>query len=200
MTMLAVIPASGGATGRGRSPRGFPLFTAFNVALDGNRVWCNINAVGEQCRDSGSFSTSSGGVWPGPNGVAYVFNGGLAVAAIVGGGDLPNYPWPGDTVGAFFHDPRGDQEHSQSLAGIYSSRNARDRVTWPAAARVLDPQLFDTSLLGRSISSHDTWVRYWDGDPRFTNGRDHSAGLLVEQRTLQFTSFSLEDIIFYVTG
>lgn len=181
----------------GRRPhRGFPLFEASDVGLRANRVVCNINAVGEHCvHGTGSFNMP-GGFWPRGTQNQYVFNGGLSVAGIIAGADLPQFDWPGDTVGAFFFDERGDQQHGATITRIYDGLNARDRATWPAAARAADPELFHPLLRGRSrVSDQDTWVRYWDLSANLT-GRRHPAGLIVDQRSLAFSTAALEDVVF----
>lgn len=196
--LLLVLPGSLAA--RSNARRGFDLFASGqNVLLNGNRVQCNINGVGELCVNPNNSPSFGGGFWPAGTEDQYVFNQGLQFAAVTAGTDLPGFPWPGDTIGAFFFDPRGDQQHGTALTPIYDSRSGRDRLQWPAAARANDPALFDAALLGRPVvSDQDSWVRYWDGNVHQTNGRPHPAGLLVDQRTMAWNGPGLRDVLFFV--
>jgi hypothetical protein len=109
-------------------------------------------------------------------------------------------PWVGDTVGVFFMDPRGPQREGEGVTNIYSSINANDVAAWPSAAYIRDTSLYNSALIGRvSISQQDTWVRYWDGNPALSAGRDHAMGVLVEQRGLLWNyPTGNQDILYFL--
>lgn len=176
----------------------FILAAGANVLLSVNRVSCNLTAIGEMCVDAGGSPVYPGGFWPRGTPDGYVFNGGIQVAALIPG-DRAQFAWAGDTVGAFFVSMRGDVGHSVALGSIVSSLDPTRARHWPTAARVLDPALFDGSLLGRhAASEQDTWVRYWDNSGRRT-GRAHPMGILVEQRSLAWRYPSgNEDIVYFI--
>jgi hypothetical protein len=182
------------------SHRGFDLFAAaHNLLLRGNRVQCNINDVGLLCADPNNSPNIGGGFWPRGTSDQYIFQGGLNFAALIIGSPQPGFPWPGDTVGGWFMDLRGDQEHGEALTPIADGLDAGDWLRWPSAGRATDPALFAPALLGRNtVSDQDSWVRYWDGGTGQNNGRKHPAGLMVDQRTMSFDSPGLEDVIFVV--
>ena len=99
-------------TNRPAAARGFNLFAgAVNVVMNVNRIQCNINNIGESCVDGTNSPSLGGGFWPKGSPNQYIFNSGLQIAAIIPGAETLTFPWPGDTVGAFFFDPRGDQAH-----------------------------------------------------------------------------------------
>ena len=195
-TLVTAMP-SGSAVRR--AEHGFRLFESFDVALRGNRVGCNVTAVGEHCVDGTNRPTLPGGFWPRGTTNQYIFNGGMSVTGIIVGADQPQFGWPGDTVGAFFFDERGDQQHSVAVTGVFDGLRALDRARWPEAARSSDPDLFHPLLLGRErVSDHDTWTRYWDMSRNLT-GRSHPAGFVVDQRTLTFSTNRLQDVVFIAT-
>jgi hypothetical protein len=167
---------------------------SWSALLDGNRTLCRIDGQGSLCRDIGG-PFGAGGFWPDlPN--QYVFNSGIQIAAIVrsSGG-----PWAGDTVGAYFADLRGTSLHGERVTSVYSSAEPEHLDVWPAGAVIHESQAFHPSLLGkRALSAEDSWLRYWDG-PRLLSGRAHPMGVLVEQRSLQFTyPVGNEDILYWV--
>lgn len=188
-------------TARPTAARGFNLFAgAVNVEMNVNRVQCNINNIGETCVDGTNSPSLPGGYWPKGSPNQYIFNGGLQLAGRVGGTDGANFPWPGDTVGAFFFDPRGDQAHGEGRTNVFNSLNADDFANWPSAAYIRDTSLFDPVLIGRrNASQQDTWVRYWDGNTNLSAGRQHPMGVLVEQRGLMWNFPSgNQDIVYFL--
>jgi len=200
---LAVAALAGATTaqelpdGKSSGTQGFDLSSASSLwALTGNRVWCAIDAKGDLCTYQYTTPTGGGGFWPvgPPAHNRYIFSSGLQVAGIVApdGG-----PWARDTVGAFFF-PRG-RGSGQQVTDIYSSANPSDLAEWPTGANVRDAASYGAALAGRAaISREDSWVRYWDG-PHLLYGRPHPMGILVEQRSLQFTyPAGNEDILYWV--
>ena len=197
-----------------RASSAFVLFALPSyVWLDVNRVRCAVNDVGEHCADPTNSSVRGGGFWPAGTSDQYIFNGGLQLAAILVGNRYgnPPFPWAGDTVGAFIFNPRGHQAGGTALTGVWNSRDASHLASWPSAAFVRDPTLFDASLLGREAASEqDTWVRYWDaalmgGDwtpstPQgYSGARPHPMGLLIDQRTLAWNSpYANGDIVYVI--
>ena len=183
---------------------GFNLFAGVRgLRLNGNRWDCDgITNFGNICTDLSGSGTVEGGY------LAQRHARQLHVqrrpadrrdgARHGVGGTGPG--WIGDTVGVFFMDPRGDQREGDAVTNIYSSINSSDVAVWPTAGYVKDSSLYSTELLGRlSISQQDTWVRYWDGDPALSAGRNHMMGVLVEQRGLlwNFPSGN-QDILYFL--
>jgi len=180
--------------------RGFNLFVpAANVLLRGNRVQCNINNLGEHCVDPNNSPSLGGGFWPRGTADQYIFNGGINFAALILGSPTSGFPWPGDTVGAWFFDQRGDQQHGEALTPVSDGLNAQDWLRWPSAGLAADPAIFAPTLLGRrTVSDQDSWTRYWDGGTGQNSGRKHPAGLMVDQRTMSFDTPGLEDVVFVI--
>ncbi len=181
--------------------RGFNLFAgASNVVMNVNRVQCNINTIGESCVDPTNSPVLGGGFWPKGSPNQYIFNSGLQIAAIIPGADQANFPWPGDTVGAFFFDPRGDQAHGEGRTSVFNALVQDDLDNWPTAGMINDTSLFHSSLIGRkTVSQQDTWVRFWDGNTQLTTGRQHPMGLLVEQRGLAWNfPAGNQDIVYFL--
>jgi hypothetical protein len=188
-------------TNRPTAARGFNLFAGnVNVLMNVNRVQCNVNNIGESCVDPNNSRSIGGGYWPRGTGNQYIFNSGLQIAGIIPGVKTASFPWPGDTVGAFFFDPRGDQSQGEGRTNTFNSLSADDLANWPSAANVSDTSLFAPALIGRQAASQqDTWVRIWDGNPTITSGRDHPMGLLVEQRGLMWNFPSgNQDIVYFL--
>jgi hypothetical protein len=184
------------------APSAFTLFEMSFGQLEGNRVYCGFRATGEFCVDVTGSPVLGGGSWPRGSANAYIFNSGLQIAALVPAN--AGFAWAGDTVGSWFMDTRGDQQSGTAVTSIFDSRHQewyqprRDFADWPSAAFVRDTALFATALIGReAVSNHDTWVRYWDGEPDQTAGRGHPMGVLVEQRTLQWNYPNGNDDIVY---
>lgn len=188
-------------TTRPAAARGFNLFAgAVNVLMNVNRVQCNVNNIGESCVDPTNSPVVGGGFWPKGSPNQYIFNSGLQVAAIIPGSDQPGFTWPGDTVGAFFFDPRGDQAHGEGRTNVFNGLSAADLAEWPSAAYIRDTTLFNAALIGRrTVSQQDLWTRFWDGNPNLSAGRQHSMGILVEQRALAWNFPSgNQDIVYFL--
>src|SRR5437868_3644458 len=188
-------------TNRPTAARGFNLFAgAVNVVMNVNRVQCNVNNIGESCVDPTNSPSIGGGFWPKGSPDQYIFNSGLQVAALIPGTKTAAFPWPGDTVGAFFFDPRGDQAHGEGRTNVMNALNSADLAAWPTAANINDTSLFNSALIGRqTVSQQDTWVRFWDGNTNLSNGRQHPMGILVEQRGLAWNFPSgNQDIVYFL--
>ncbi|HEV2670388.1 MAG TPA: hypothetical protein VGU74_04805, partial [Gemmatimonadales bacterium] len=188
------------ATPRPRARRVLHLFSGFLSRQDVNRFDCGLNAVGEVCVDPRGSTTVGGGFWPKATPDQYVFNSGLQLAGIVNPG-ISGFSWAGDTVGAFFFDPKGTTQHGDRLSLMWSSLDPTDNTNWPRDAYVPnDTSLFNPVLIGlKAASQQDSWSRYWDGNPSFNAGRKHPLGVLVNQRGMgwNFPSGN-EDIIYYI--
>lgn len=184
-----------------RRARAFDLFGGVPGAqteqLAGNRVRCTVWDMGLACANPFGSGTVEDGFWPAGTEDAYVFDGGLQVGAVVPAD--AGFKWARDTVGVFFFDARGPQRMGSTVSGLFDSRNASDLAVWPAAAYANDTSLFDARLIGRqAVSDQDTWVRYWDGDPRVGTGRSHMMGVVVDQRTLAFNRGYHQDILYFI--
>ena len=185
----------------GNPNKGFRLFARPLGALVINRIYCGLSSTGEICVDSTNSSTIGGGFWPKGTADQYVFNSGIQVAGIIGNDANPE--WRGDTTGAQFFSPRGDN-HGVEVRPIYNSSNPDDVANWPAAALVpsgdASEDLFNPLLRGRvSASQGDVWFVSWEGDPSFAAGREHPLGVLVEQRGMGYNFPSgNEDILYFI--
>jgi hypothetical protein len=193
-----------------RRSRGFNLFAGVNVKMVVNRVDCNINNLGEVCVDPTNSSTIPGGFWPRGTPDQYIFNSGLQLAGVIPSD--AGFAWAGDTVGAYFMDPRGDQAVGRGITLTYSSIDPQDAANWPYEAYVRDTAIYAPALTGApgaapgtqggprlSASQQDMWMRAWDGDPSLTTGRTHPMGILVDQRGLAWNYPSgNEDILYFV--
>src|ERR1044072_6207431 len=113
---------------------------------------------------------------------------------------ISGFAWAGDTAGAFFFDPRGDQGAGDALGQIYNSLDPSDLAHWPTGALVRDPNVYNPVLLGqKKISDGDSWVRYWEGNPTQLGGREHPMGIMVEQRSMSWNfPVGNEDILYFV--
>jgi len=179
----------------GARKKGFRLFARALGAMTINQIYCGLASDGRVCVDSTNSSTIGGGFWPKGTADQYVFNSGLQLAGIIGpdGG-----PWVGDTVGAFFFDPKGTTEHGEEVQPIFNISNPADAAIWPAAACVpsgTDPvaQLFDPLLqtdptntvitnCRRTASQGDVWFVSTEANPSLKGGRKHPLGVAVETR------------------
>ena len=181
-----------------RRTRGFNLFAGVNVKMVVNRVDCNVNNLGEVCVDPTNSPTIPGGFWPRGTPDQYIFNSGLQLAGVIPGS--AGFAWAGDTVGAYFMDPRGDQAVGRGITLTYSSLDPADAAAWPYAAYVRDTAIYASALINRaSVSQQDMWMRAWDGDPNLTTGRTHPMGILVDQRGLAWNfPTGNEDILYFV--
>jgi hypothetical protein len=190
-------PAYGQAKPRPGFQRQAPnLFAGYSFGvLQTNRVLCLADSYGGICRSS----ESAGAYWPWPAVDSYIFQSGLQIAGIVS--PAAGFVWAGDTVGAYFVDLRGTQEHVDALTATFDSRRPEDLAQWPNGAIVRDTGVFAPSLIGRNtVAEQDLWARYWEGDPAFLNGRTHPMGVLVEQRVLAWNFPSGNEDIFYVVA
>jgi hypothetical protein len=214
---LAWAVSTAEATPRPRARRVLNLFSGFLSRQNVNRFDCGLNAVGEVCVDPGGSSTVGGGFWPKGTPDQYVFNSGLQLAGIVNPNlilridtiavgpplvtDTTLYPWAGDTIGAFFFDPKGTTVHGDRLSLVWNSLDVSDNANWPRDAYVPnDTSLYNPVLIGlKAASQQDTWARYWDGNPNNNAGRKHPLGVLVNQRGMgwNFPSGN-EDIIYFL--
>jgi hypothetical protein len=197
---LALAVSTAEATPRPRARRVLQLFSGFLGRQDVNRFDCGLNAVGMVCVDPGGSTTVGGGFWPKGTPDQYVFNSGLQLAGIVDP-SVAGFAWAGDTVGAFFFDPKGTTEHGDRLSLVWSSLDGSDNANWPRDAYVPnDTSLFNPVLIGlKAASQQDTWSRYWDGNPQQNAGRKHPLGVLVNQRGMgwNFPSGN-EDILYFL--
>jgi hypothetical protein len=187
------------APGRPGKRSGLNMFALTFGIMNVNRVFCGINNIGEICVDPTNSPVLGGGFWPKGTPDQYVFNSGLQLA-----GTIPataGFLWAGDTVGAYFMDPRDTQSEGDPITLVYNSLDLGDAAAWPNGAVVRDTAIYSAVLLGRnSVSQQDLWVRTWDGNPAFTgNARSHPMGVLVEERGMAWNfPTGNEDIIYFV--
>ena len=107
LALTAVVAGVAEAKPRPGNPnKGFRLFARPLGAMVINRIYCGLSSGGEICVDSTNSSTIGGGFWPKGTADQYVFNSGIQVAGIIGPDANPE--WQGDTTGAQFFSPRGD--------------------------------------------------------------------------------------------
>jgi hypothetical protein len=200
----AILPSVASAKPEpGVRPRGFRMFARTLGATVVNRVYLGLNSSkGHVGVDSLGSSTIGGGYWPKGTANQYVFNSGLQIAGKVAG--PVDFPWTGNTTGAFFFNARGDNEHGTEIEPVYNSTDPNDVASWPAAARVPNElsdaqQLFNPLLRGRvNASQGDVWFLTWDGDPTLSGGRPHPLGILVESRGLGWNfPAGNEDIVYF---
>ena len=184
----------------GNPNKGFRLFARPLGALVINRIYCGLASGGEICVDSTNSSTIGGGFWPKGTADQYVFNSGIQVAGIVGAGANPE--WLGDTTGAQFFSPRGDNV-GEEFRPIFNASNPDDVANWPEAAKVptgdASQELFNPLLRGLvSASQGDVWFLSWEGNPALAAGREHPLGILIEQRGMGFNFPAGNEDILYV--
>ena len=162
-------------------PRAMNLFSSAGYLFQVNRQQCGLKNDGEVCVAFAGSPVGGGGFWPKGTPDQYIFNSGLQLA-----GTIPStaaFAWAGDTVGAFFMDPRGDQSAGDPVTLVYNSLDAGDAASWPNGGIVRDTAIYASVLQGRqSVSQEDLWVRTWEGNPSFLAGRTHPMGILVEER------------------
>ena len=195
--VLVAAPALAGPR-PGAQRRTLNLFAGILSRENANQFDCGLNAFGEVCVDPNGSTTVGGGFWPKGTPDQYVFNSGLQVAGIVD--PAAGFTWAGDTVGAFFFDPKGTTVHGDKLSLVWSSINASDAANWPRDAYVADTSLFASVLQGRKAASQqDSWIQYWDGNPANNSGRKHPIGVLVTQRGMAWNfPTGNEAIIYYL--
>ncbi len=179
-------------------PRALNLFATSGLLLQANRQACGIDNIGEVCVAFSGSPVAGGGFWPKGTPDQYIFNSGLQLAGIVD--PAAGFAWAGDTAGAFFFDPRGDQIAGDPLTQIYNSLDPSDLANWPTGGNIRDPKIYNPVLLGQKrISDGDSWVRYWEGNPVNLGGREHPMGIMVEQRSMSWNfPAGNEDILYFV--
>ncbi len=194
---LASVAAAKPAPRPGR-PRALNLFATSGLLLQANRQACGIDNIGEVCVAFSGSPVAGGGFWPKGTPDQYIFNSGLQLAGVVD--PAAGFSWAGDTAGAFFFDPRGDQIAGDPLGQIYNSLDPADLNIWPTGAMVRDSKIYNPVLLGQKrISDGDSWVRYWEGNPVNLGGREHPMGIMVEQRSMAWNfPAGNEDILYFV--
>src|SRR2546426_6341058 len=109
------------APGRPAKRSGMNLFALTFGVMDVNRIFCGINNIGELCVDPNNSPVVGGGFWPKGTPDQYIFNSGLQLAGVVSTLPADGFPWRGDTLGAVFMDPRGDQAPGDPITPAYSS-------------------------------------------------------------------------------
>ncbi|MDP3911700.1 MAG: hypothetical protein Q8Q14_15045 [Gemmatimonadales bacterium] len=178
--------------------RALNLFASSGLLLQANRIQCGIDNVGQVCTAFSGSPVGGGGFWPKGTNNQYIFNSGLQLAAVVD--PAAGFAWAGDTAGAWFFDPRGDQVSGDALSLVFSSLDPGDLAIWPNGAVVRDSAIYHPVLLGQNrISDGDSWVRYWEGNPIQLGGREHPMGIMVEQRSLAWNfPAGNEDILYFV--
>jgi hypothetical protein len=194
---LATVAAAKPAPRPGR--RALNLFASSGLLLQANRLQCGVDNVGQVCVAFSGSPVGGGGFWPKGTPDQYIFNSGLQLAGVVNPA-ISGFAWAGDTAGAFFFDPRGDQGAGDALGQIYNSLDPGDLDAWPAGAMVRDAAIYNPVLLGqKKISDGDSWVRYWEGNPTQLGGREHPMGIMVEQRSMSWNfPVGNEDILYFV--
>jgi hypothetical protein len=173
------------------------LFSGPTAVLQGNQIQCGIVNTGDVCSNVFNSPTGGGGFWPTGSQNQYIFNTGLQIAGIM---DAAGGPWANDTVGAYFFDARGTQQHGTALTDVFNSLDLDDLANWPAEGFVLDADLFQPVLVGRATASQqDSWVQYWDGDPARNAARAHPMGIKVTQRSLAWNyPAGNESLIYFI--
>jgi len=174
------------------------LFALTASIMQVNNQYCPVINTGNVCTDPSGNGVIEGGFWPKGTPDSYIFNSGLQI-----GGNIPVIPgfaWSGDTVGAFFMDPRGDQQDGAPITLVYNSLDAGDQAGWPTDGIVADTAIYNGVLLGRnSVSQQDLWFRAWDGNPNKLGGRTHPMGVLVDVRGMAWNYPSgNEDAMYFV--
>src|SRR5438105_2517571 len=195
---LASVAAAKPAPGRPGRPRSLNLFATSGLLLQANRIACGIDNIGQVCVAFSGSPVGGGGFWPKGTPDQYIFNSGLQLAGVVDPG--AGFSWAGDTAGAFFFDPRGDQIAGDPLGQIYNSLDPADLAIWPNGAMIRDAKIYNSVLLSQKrISDGDSWVRYWEGNPVNLGGRTHPMGVMVEQRSMSWNfPAGNEDILYFV--
>ena len=175
------------------------LFALTAAIMQVNHQYCPVINTGNVCTDPSGNGVIEGGFWPKGTPDSYIFNSGLQIGGVVD--PAAGIPWAGDTTGAFFMDPRGDQADGTPVTLVYNSLDAGDVGAWPAPeGAVTDTGVYNPVLLGRnSVSQQDLWFRAWDGNPTRLGGRAHPMGILVETRGMAWNyPTGNDDIIYFV--
>lgn len=175
------------------------LFALTAAIMQVNHQYCPVINTGNVCTDPSGNGVIEGGFWPKGTPDSYIFNSGLQIGGVVD--SLSGIPWAGDTTGAFFMDPRGDQADGTPITLVYNSLDGGDVDAWPSPEGVVtDTGVYNPVLLGRnSVSQQDLWFRAWDGNPTRLGGRAHPMGILVETRGMAWNyPTGNDDIIYFV--
>ena len=206
--LLATTAGAGVAAAKPIRPAkrsGMNLFALTFGVMNVNNFFCGINNIGELCVDPHNSPVVGGGFWPKGTPDQYIFNSGLQLAGQVSTSPADGFAWRGDTTGAFFMDPRGDQTMGDPITLVYSSLDPSDAATWPNGGFVRDTALYAKVLVDAAaggqvnVSQEDLWVRTWEGNPAFLSGRTHPMGILVEERGMAWNyPTGNEDIIYFV--
>src|SRR5256884_2696798 len=122
-------------------PRALNLFATSGLLLEANRIACGIDNIGQVCVAFSGSPVGGGGFWPKGTPDQYIFNSGLQLAGQVSPG--AGFSWAGDTIGAFFMDPRGDQAQGDPITLVYSSLDPTDAAGWPNGAVIRDTAIYD---------------------------------------------------------
>jgi hypothetical protein len=210
-TAMALLAATVGTSAASAKPApnraakrsGANLFALTFGVMNVNRIFCGINNIGELCVDPTNSPVVGGGFWPKGTPDQYIFNSGLQLA-----GTIPTnagFAWAGDTIGAFFMDPRGDQAEGDPITLVYNSLDPNDASGWPNGGFVRDTSIFAKVLVDAAaggqvnVSQEDLWVRTWDGNPSLLSGRTHPMGVLVEERGMAWNyPTGNEDIVYFI--
>ena len=178
---------------------GSNLFALVFQNMNVNNQFCPVLNTGEVCTAPSGSGVAEGGFWPKGTPDSYIFNSGLQLGAVIPPG-IPGFAWSGDTIGAFFMDPRGDQQDGAPITLVYSSLDAGDQSAWPQDGIVADTSVYNGVLIGRnSVSQEDVWFRSWDGSPSRLGGRTHPMGVSVDVRGMAWNYPSgNEDIMYFV--
>src|SRR5712691_5086888 len=121
---LASIAAAKPVPSRPGRPRALNLFATSGLLLQANRHACGIDNIGQVCVAFSGSPVGGGGFWPKGTPDQYIFNSGLQIAAVID--PAAGFTWAGDTSGAFFFDPRGDQ-----IAGdLLGQKSISDGDSW----------------------------------------------------------------------
>ncbi|HZH39913.1 MAG TPA: hypothetical protein VFD85_02830 [Gemmatimonadales bacterium] len=203
LAVAALVVATGAPAAAKPKPgvkrAGSNLFALVFQNMNVNNQFCPVLNTGEVCVAPSGSGVAEGGFWPKGTPDSYIFNSGLQLGAVIPGG-IPGFAWSGDTIGAFFMDPRGDQQDGSPITLVYNSLDAGDQSAWPSDGIVADTAVYNGVLLGRnSVSQEDLWFRSWDGSPSRLGGRTHPMGVSVDVRGMAWNYPSgNEDIMYFV--
>src|SRR5687768_10578761 len=131
LTVATEVAGARPGPGTPRTRRGFNLLAQAELPMTVNNGFCGINNLGEVCVALAGSAVSGGGVWPKGTPDQYIFNSGLQLAGIIP--TNAGFAWAGDTVGAYFMDPRGTQAQGEGLTPVFNSLDPADAAAWPAA-------------------------------------------------------------------
>ena len=203
LAVAALVVATGAPAAAKPKPgvkrAGSNLFALVFQNMNVNNQFCPVLNTGEVCVAPSGSGVAEGGFWPKGTPDSYIFNSGLQLGAVIPGG-IPGFAWSGDTIGAFFMDPRGDQQDGSPITLVYNSLDAGDGAAWPSDGIVADTAVYAGVLLGRnSVSQEDLWFRSWDGSPSRLGGRTHPMGVSVDVRGMAWNYPSgNEDVMYFV--